>query len=76
VIERGKNPGFTIEPRETLGIHSEPLEEHLQRNVTIQLGVSGAIDLPHPAGPDGRVDLIRAEASAGREGHVPQAQQP
>ena len=25
------------------------------------------IDLPHPAGPDGRVDLIRAEANAGRE---------
>ena len=36
----------------------------LNRDVTIQLRVAGAIDLAHAAGTEGRHDFIRAEPRA------------
>jgi hypothetical protein len=43
--------------------------QDLDGDGAIEAPVSRFVDLAHPAGPDGRVDLIRAEANAGRQGH-------
>ena len=38
--------------------------------VAIEASVPGIIDFAHRAGPKGRLDLVRAEARAGREGQT------
>ena len=43
--------------------------QDLDRDLAIELGVAGAIDLAHPAGAERGENLVGAEARAGREGH-------
>jgi hypothetical protein len=59
--------GLTLEARQRGRIGSECGRQDLDRHVAIEFGVVRAVDLPHTAGADGRTDLIRAKASAGRE---------
>src|SRR5687767_5820763 len=39
--------------------------QNLQRNVAIQTGVAGAIDLTHTSRPERREDFIRPDANSG-----------
>jgi len=61
---------FTLEPGEPVRIEREMLREDLEGDVPAQCDIPGSPHLSHPAGPDGRVDLIRAEANAGLERHL------
>jgi hypothetical protein len=57
------------ESREPIRIARERIGHNLSRDVPIQLGIAGAVDLSHAARADEREDFVGAEASAGREGH-------
>jgi hypothetical protein len=69
MIQRCHDLRFTFEPRQPLGISGEQLRQDFDGDIAIELRVAGAVDLAHAAGPDGSEDLVRAESSAGQEGH-------
>jgi hypothetical protein len=64
VIEEGEDLRFPLESREALDVEDKRLRDHLEGDVAIQPGVAGAIHFPHPAGPDGILNLVVAEAGA------------
>ena len=68
MIQRREDLCFPLKTRETIGIIGEEVGKDLDRDVTLQLRVSRAIDLPHAAGPKGGEDFVRAEAGTGGEG--------
>jgi len=60
VIERSEEARFALNARDPFRIVAEPVGDNLERDVATEFGIAGAIDVPHPAGPEGRVDLVRA----------------
>ena len=54
MVERGEDLRLALEAREPLGIARERVGQNLQRDVAVELGVAGPIDLAHPAGADRR----------------------
>ena len=69
MIERGQDLRFALEAGEPVGVEGEQFGEDLQRDVAIELRVVRAIDLPHPARAQGRLNLVRAKARASGQGH-------
>ena len=61
---------FTLESRQSVDVLRKPGRKDLDGYVAIEASVPGIIDFAHPAGPKGRLDLVRAEARAGREGQT------
>jgi len=49
MIQRGQDPGFPFEPGYTQGIPSKCLEQDLECDIAVQLGVMGTVNLTHPA---------------------------
>jgi hypothetical protein len=49
MVQRGENLGITAEPRTPVRILRERVGENLQRDVTTELGVAGAIHVAHAA---------------------------
>ena len=47
MVQRRQDLSLTLEARHALRIVSEGLRQHFQRNVALQFGVSGAVDLAH-----------------------------
>ncbi len=70
MVERRQKIRFACEARQALRIAGEERRQNLERDVSRQLSVAGAIDFPHAAGADERDDLVGAEASAGRQAHA------
>ncbi len=68
VIERGQDLRFAPEARKTIGIIGHRRQQHLDRDVAIQLRVARAMHLAHTAYAQGREDVVRAESSAGGNG--------
>ena len=50
--------GLTLDPGQPLRVGSECLGENLQRDLPVQLGIGGLIDLSHPALADEGGDLV------------------
>jgi hypothetical protein len=48
----------------------ETARQNFERDVTSELRVARAIDLPHAAGAEGGEDFVRAEADACQECHL------
>ena len=69
VIQRREDLRLPLESSEAFRIAGEQLWKDFDRDVTIQLGVAGAIDLTHPADAEEGSDLVRAEASARLQRH-------
>jgi hypothetical protein len=46
MVQRGEHLRLTLEAREAIGIRREELRQNLERDITPQLGISRAIDLP------------------------------
>ena len=65
MIERGEHFRFALKAREPIGIRRKRRRQDLDRDLTFQPGVSGAIQLPHAALADLRGDVVNAEACAG-----------
>ena len=55
---------------EPFRIIREGCRKNLQGDVATELGVFGPIDLPHAAAPQERQDVVRAEPTAGNQGHA------
>jgi hypothetical protein len=68
VVERRERAGFALEPRQALGVLREDVRQSLIATWRPRL-VSVALHRAHPALTDLDGDLIRADSSAGREGH-------
>ena len=53
MIERSERLRFAREAQESVCVLREKLRQHFDRDVAIELGVPGAIDLAHPPEPRG-----------------------
>jgi len=71
MIQRGEDPGFASESRQSLRIARERLRQDLDRHITIELPVPRPIDLAHTAAPEQVGQLEDAETGAWSEGQVP-----
>ena len=49
VVERGQHLRFPLEPGQPLRVVHEGVGEDLQGDITVELGVTGLVDLAHPA---------------------------
>ena len=65
MVERGQRRRLALESRESIGIGGHGLGQHLDRDVTTELRVARAIDLPHSAGTEHGHDFVRAETATG-----------
>ena len=62
--------GFARESRQAIGVQGECVRQDLQRDVAIELGVAGAIDLAHSTFADLCEQLVGAEPAARGEGQT------
>ena len=62
MIQRREHLRFAPKPREPIGVDAEGLGKDLQRDVAPELRVPRAIHLAHPAGAQGREDVVRPES--------------
>ena len=69
MMQLGQDLRFPLESSKPLGVLGKRCRKDLDRNLSIELGVGGAIDLAHATGAQGGDDLVGAEAGAGRERH-------
>ena len=69
MVEGGQDLGLPLEASESLGTLGERRREEFQRNLPVELGVSGAPDFAHASRPQGAENLERAEAGGRSEGH-------
>jgi hypothetical protein len=60
---------LALETGERLGIVGEIGGQNLDGHVAVELGVTGAVDLPHATRAKRRDDLIRSESGTGSECH-------
>ena len=67
MIERGEQLRLAREPRQAVRIECEPLGQHLQRDVAIQLRVARAVHLAHGARTEGGDDVVGTDPKTGRE---------
>ena len=51
MVQRRQELRLAFESGHALGVPSEDLREHLQRDVAVQTGVAGTVDLAHAAAP-------------------------
>ena len=64
MVERSEHFRFALESREALSIRGDRRRQHFDRDGTLQVRVGRAIDFTHPAGSDGGLNLVWAEAEA------------
>ena len=64
VIEQREDLRFALEAGEALGVEHKGLWQNLQGDVAIQHRVARPIHVSHPAGTDGVLNLVIAEAGA------------
>ena len=69
MIQRGEDFRFALEPRQSLAIGRHSVGEDLDGDLSLEIGVGGAIDLAHSAHADLRGNFVRAEASARGQCH-------
>ena len=62
MIERRQHLRFAREAREAIRIVSDSRQQHLDRDVAIQLRIAGAIHLAHASGAEGGEDFVRTDA--------------
>jgi hypothetical protein len=62
--------GLSLETVQAFGLGSELGRQDLEGDIALETGIVGAVDLPHPPGPEGREDLVGAEACSGRQRHA------
>jgi hypothetical protein len=65
MAERREEFGLALEAGEEGGIAGKALREGLDRDRAVETGVSGAIDLPHPACAEGPLDLVDPDLGTG-----------
>ena len=61
MVQRREHLRFSAEPREAVGIVGDSWQQHLDCDVSIQLGVARAIHLAHPACAERGQDFVRTK---------------
>lgn len=61
MIQRGQNPGFTLEPRNAIRVLSKGLWKNLDGDAAAQLPVCRLIHVAHAAGAEVTCDLVVCE---------------
>ena len=69
VCQLGDRARFAVEPLAELRIGGERLGQDLDRDRAVEARVAPAIHFAHAASAERGVDLVRAEARAGSQGH-------
>jgi hypothetical protein len=69
MVQRRKEPGFALEPGESIGILCECIRQHLDGDLPTEVGVPGAPDFAHPARAKVRNDFVRAETDTRSQRH-------
>ena len=69
VAQRREELRLALEARDALAIADEGVGQHLQRNISVQLRVAGAVDLTHTAGADGGYDFVGTKPRATGQTH-------
>jgi len=64
VIEGGEHLRLPLEAGEAVSVVGKGFGQHLDRDLTVEPGVGGAVDLAHPALAQLGGDLVGAEARA------------
>ncbi len=70
VLERSDGLGLAQEPFAKLAVTRDPWRQNLQRDSAVQAQVPGQVDLTHSPGPEGRLNFVPAQATAGGQTHV------
>ena len=65
VLEARDRSGFSRQPLAPLGVLVEVLGQHLDRDLAVESGIAGAVDLAHTPGPEEPHDLVGSEPTAG-----------
>ena len=58
VVQRGERLRFSREPRSTFGVLGQFRRQDLERNLAVERGVLGQIDIAHPTRADLAQDLV------------------
>ena len=61
MIERGQHLRFPLKAREALRVLDEGVGEDLQRDIAVELRVTGLVHLSHPACPELLGDDVLSE---------------
>jgi hypothetical protein len=69
VIQCREDLCLALESGKSVWIEGERFRQDLQRDVAIQFGIAGAIDLAHPTSADGCEDLVRSKPGTRGEYH-------
>jgi len=69
MVQRGEDFRFTLKPRKTIDIACHLVRQHLDGDRTFEVGVSGVVDLAHPAHTDLRAYLIGPDARPALQRH-------
>ncbi len=69
VVERSQQLGLALEASNPLLIPRHQLGQHLDRDFSIQLGISGKVDLAHATRTQRRDNLVRTEFGACFQAH-------
>ena len=67
--QRGQYLRLALEPRQPVRVGCECFRQHLQRDVPVELGIAGTVDLAHPAPPADGYDSTDTELLTGCEAH-------
>ena len=69
MVQRGERLRLALESREAFRIAGEQVRQDFDRDIAIEVRVSGPIDFAPATRADGRLDDVRTEAGAGRQRH-------
>ena len=62
MAQRGEDFGFTLEAGQSVGIAGKRLRRHLQRDLAVELGIGGLIQLAHATLTEESSDVIVSES--------------
>ena len=70
MIQRREKLRFPLEPPKALVVLRERFGQHLNRDLTVELRITRAVDLTHSARSDGSDDLVVGELRSYFEAHI------
>ena len=73
MVERGGRTGLRLKPDQPFAVLRKRFGQDLDGDDTSEPRVFRPVDLAHPAGAEGRQDLVRAEPRSRRKRHVGEA---
>jgi hypothetical protein len=62
MAEGAGGPRLQLEAAQALGVRAEAIEQDLDRDLTAEAGIAGAVDLAHASRAEGTENLVRSEA--------------